>query len=74
MKFVDIFKASSQGAEDGEFSKIFGESALCFSPLPSLAAHLHIGTMPPYVPWDMIRYYTNVMTNVPQQVKMMTTQ
>ena len=71
MKFIDDFKKSSCGAQDGEFSKIFGEKAMCFSPIPSLAAHLHIGTLPLYVPWDMIRFYTNSVMNIPQQVKMM---
>ena len=28
MKFIDVFKKSSEGAQDGEFSKIFGEKAL----------------------------------------------
>tara|TARA_Y100001938_G_scaffold119261_1_gene165127 strand:- start:1877 stop:2674 length:798 start_codon:yes stop_codon:yes gene_type:complete len=72
MKYIEEFKKSSTGAQDGEFSKIFGDTALCFSPIPSLAAHLHVGTMPPYIPWDMIRFYTNSMMNIPQQVKMMT--
>ena len=71
MKFVSKFKDSASNAQDGEFSKIFGEGALCFSPIPSLAAHLHVGTLPSYIPWDMVRFYTNSILDVPQQIKMM---
>ena len=68
MKFIDVFKKSSEGAQDGEFSKIFGEKALCFSPIPGLASHMHQGTMEPYVLWDMIQHYSNDLCGVNQQI------
>jgi hypothetical protein len=68
MKFADVFKKSSDGAQDGEFSKIFGDKALCFSPIPGLASHMHQGTMGPYTLWDMVQHYANDLCGVNQQI------
>lgn len=38
--------------KDGNLSKIFGKEALCFSPIPSIGTHLHLGTMPRYIDWE----------------------
>lgn len=47
--FNECFKSDDK---DGNLSKIFKKQALCFSPMPSIGTHLHIGTMPNYVDWD----------------------
>lgn len=53
--FVDHFrKCHQKDGNDGELSEIFNGSALCFSPLPGIATHLHNGTFSNYVDWDNI--------------------
>jgi hypothetical protein len=54
-KFYTNFNESCVGVgDDGIFSKIFGQSALCFSPLPGIATHLHTGTYSNYIDWNLI--------------------
>jgi hypothetical protein len=54
-QFSKNFKEACVGVgDDGIFSKIFGEEALCFSPLPGIATHMHTGTYSNYVNWDLI--------------------
>ncbi len=58
--FVDFFrKCHEQDGNDGALSSIFGEHALCFSPLPGIATHLHKGTYSNYVDWKSLldKYY-----------------
>ena len=59
MKFVDIFKLCAPDADDGGMSEIFGKEALCFSPLPGLATHMHEGVMSPFISWDTVVDYVN---------------
>lgn len=40
--------------DDGKFSTIFKKSALCFSPLPGTATHMHEGVMSTYVNWPAV--------------------
>jgi hypothetical protein len=51
-KFADFIKES--GTDDGKLSSIFKKSALCFSPMPGLATHMHDGVMSNYVHWEKI--------------------
>jgi hypothetical protein len=53
MLFKDYFdECYNSQDKDGNLSKIFGKNALCFSPIPSIGTHLHIGTMPNYIDWE----------------------
>jgi hypothetical protein len=49
-KFADHIK--SCGTDDGKLSSIFKKEALCFSPLPGYATHMHEGVMSNYVNWE----------------------
>jgi hypothetical protein len=51
-KFADHLKACN--VDDGKLSTIFKKDAMCFSPLPSAAAHMHEGVMPAYVDWERL--------------------
>lgn len=42
--------------DDGKFSTIFKKKALCFSPLPGSATHMHEGVMSTYVDWGKAIY------------------
>jgi hypothetical protein len=54
-KFYSNFQDSLVGVgDDGIFSQIFGSKALCLSPLPGIATHLHTGTYSNYVDWAEI--------------------
>jgi hypothetical protein len=54
-KFYSNFNKACVGVgDDGIFSQIFGNEALCFSPLPGIATHLHTGTYSNYVNWNLI--------------------
>jgi hypothetical protein len=54
-QFYSNFQESLIGVgDDGVFSKIFGTKAICFSPLPGFATHLHTGTYSNYVDWELI--------------------
>jgi hypothetical protein len=50
--FAEHFKSCAVGANDGKLSSIFKKDALCFSPLPGLAAHMHEGVMSNYINWE----------------------
>jgi hypothetical protein len=53
--FIDIFvnNIPVNMCVDGLFSSIFHvEEALCFSPIPTMAAHLHETTLPYFVDWE----------------------
>lgn len=53
MLFKDYFdECYNSQDKDGNLSKIFGNNALCFSPIPSIGTHLHLGTMPNYIDWE----------------------
>lgn len=51
-RYRKVFLRSSRGANDGYLSKVlyadvvFAGRGLCLSPIPSLAAHCHVGTLP----------------------------
>lgn len=49
-KYASFFKMC--GPDDGKVSTIFKKSALCFSPLPGFATHMHEGVMSNYVNWE----------------------
>lgn len=52
-KFYSYFNQCFESSDkDGNLSKIFKKEALCFSPIPSIGTHLHIGTMPYYIDWN----------------------
>lgn len=53
-KFAEWIKNCS--ADDGKFSTIFRKQALCFSPIPGTATHMHEGVMSAYVDWSKIVY------------------
>jgi hypothetical protein len=54
-KFYKTFQESLVGVgDDGIFSRIFKNEAMCFSPLPGIATHLHAGTYSNYVNWGEI--------------------
>lgn len=55
------------GADDGRFSKIFGKEALCLSPLPGMATHLHEGTTSPFVEWEIVKEH--VKQGFPEKLK-----
>jgi len=40
--------------DDGKFSTIFRQKALCFSPLPGTATHMHEGVMSRFVDWQQV--------------------
>jgi hypothetical protein len=52
-KYISHMKSSTVNADDGFLSKIFRETP-CFSPLPGLATHMHMGTMSPLCDWEAI--------------------
>jgi hypothetical protein len=53
--FVDHFReCHKEDGNDGALSEIFQKNALCFSPLPGIATHLHNGTYSNYVDWFKI--------------------
>jgi hypothetical protein len=60
-KFEKELMHSAKGANDAYLSKtIYGRShffgrALCVSPIPGLATHMHEGVMSPLVDWDAVR-------------------
>lgn len=58
---------SDCGADDGRFSEIFGKEALCFSPLPGIATHLHVGTTSAFVEWDIVKEH--VRQDFPEKLK-----
>lgn len=58
---------SDCGADDGRFSEIFGKEALCFSPLPGAASHLHLGTSSAFVDWDIVKEH--VRQDFPDKLK-----
>jgi hypothetical protein len=49
-KYSSHFK--NCGVDDGKLSNIFKKSALCFSPLPGVATHMHEGVMSGYIRWE----------------------
>jgi len=54
-KFVDFFReCHAEDGNDGKLSTIFGKEALCFSPLPGIATHMHRGTYSNYVNWEAL--------------------
>lgn len=54
-KFVDFFReCHAEDGNDGKLSTIFGKDALCFSPLPGVATHMHRGTYSSYVDWEFL--------------------
>jgi len=59
-RFHEILLKSSQGANDSYLSRnIFGKynfrnRALCLSPIPGVATHMHQGTMTPTVEWEKV--------------------
>jgi len=54
-QFYSNFQDSLIGVgDDGIFSKIFMDKALCFSPLPGIATHLHAGTYSKYINWESV--------------------
>ena len=54
-KFASFFnQCYSDNANDGLLSTIFKKDALCFSPLPGIATHMHEGVMSGYVDWNKI--------------------
>jgi hypothetical protein len=53
--FVEHFRhCHKQDGNDGALSEIFQNNALCFSPLPGIATHMHKGTFSNYVNWEEI--------------------
>lgn len=60
-KFVDFFReCHAEDGNDGKLSSIFGKDALCFSPLPGVATHMHRGTYSNYVNWEgLIRTFVS---------------
>lgn len=53
--FVDFFReCHAEDGNDGKLSTIFGDKAMCFSPLPGIATHMHAGTYSNYVDWESI--------------------
>ena len=53
MQFVDHFRdCHKEDGNDGKLSEIFQKEALCFSPLPGIATHMHKGTFSNYIDWD----------------------
>jgi hypothetical protein len=59
-KFQRIFDGSAAGASDGYLSRHlfagirFGNKALCLSPIPGVATHMHEDVMTPLVDWEKI--------------------
>lgn len=59
-KFAAAIRTCSTGARDGRLSSIMfrgfmpRNSALCLSPLPGVAAHMHLGTMSPLIDWPQL--------------------
>lgn len=58
---LPTYKAFSQWikectVDDGKFSTIFKKKALCFSPIPGSATHMHEGVMSIYVDWGQAIY------------------
>jgi hypothetical protein len=59
-QFRKLFDRSAIGASDGYLSKklygarFFGRKALCVSPIPGLATHMHEDTMTPLVDWGSV--------------------
>lgn len=59
-RFRSAFETSASGARDGYLSKklygshLFGQKALCVSPIPGLATHMHTETMTPLVDWASV--------------------
>ncbi len=51
-KFAKFLKECS--TDDGKLSTIFKKEALCFSPMPGFATHMHEGVMGNYVDWKAI--------------------
>jgi hypothetical protein len=49
-KYASFFKMC--GPDDGRVSSIFKKTALCFSPLPGIATHMHEGVMSNYINWE----------------------
>ena len=43
----------NRSADQG-MSSLFKDKALCYSPIPSIGTHLHLGTMPEYVNWNSL--------------------
>jgi hypothetical protein len=58
IKYFSIFQKSISGANDGYLSqKLYGQSffygkAICISPIPGVASHMHIDTISPMVKWE----------------------
>ncbi len=59
--FVNHFReCHKEDGNDGKLSQIFSTQALCFSPLPGIATHMHQGTFSRYIDWESImRKYHN---------------
>lgn len=59
-RFRSVFEKSASGARDGYLSKklygarLFRGKALCLSPIPGLATHMHAETMTPLVDWKQL--------------------
>ena len=57
-RYKKILLRSSIGADDGVLSRrlfaglIFGEKALCLSPIPGVSTHMHTEVMTPLVDWE----------------------
>jgi hypothetical protein len=62
-KYKNIFLKTTQGANDGYWSKsvytpfvyadfLFQNRALCLAPIPSLSAHFHTSSLPPCIDWE----------------------
>jgi hypothetical protein len=58
--FVEHFReCHKEDGNDGALSEIFQRDALCFSPLPGIATHMHKGTFSNYVNWDKLIHHYN---------------
>lgn len=59
-RYKNILLRSSIGADDGFLSRrlfaglIFGDKALCLSPIPGVSTHMHTEVMTPVVDWEKI--------------------
>jgi hypothetical protein len=59
-QFRAVLEKSASGARDGYLSRkmygsrFFGGKALCVSPIPGLASHMHAATMTPLVDWESL--------------------
>lgn len=58
--FVEHFReCHKEDGNDGALSEIFQKNALCFSPLPGIATHMHKGTFSNYIDWNNLIHFYN---------------